>query len=94
MIEILTITRSSITMALVSARSNGLPLGSVVAYIMDSCTYILSEIRGEKAILKIPAQHSSTGEEIVKEVLLWDIYDPHLALALTVRAASRRRVPR
>lgn len=71
--------KESVVEAQKSAEKNGLTIGSIVAHPDDEFTYELSEIRGNTAVVKIPAQFSETGNEIIKEFPLTELFDPRKA---------------
>lgn len=83
--------KESILEAQKSANKNGLEIGSVVAHPDDEFTYMLSEIRGETAIVKIPAEFSETGKEIIKEFPLKELFNPKTAMVFAqIKGAANK----
>ena len=82
----------SIIEAQKSAERNGLAIGSIVAHPDDEFTYVLSEIRGKTAVVKIPAEFSETGKEIIKEFPFRELIDPRRAMVFAqIKGAANKK---
>lgn len=61
------------------AKKEGVAIGSVIVHPSRGLCFSLREVKGDIAVGYIPAENSPTGQEIVEEFPLDEVFDPNVA---------------
>ena len=75
------------------APDEGLEVGQVVAHPDDELIYALKDVKGDTAIVWLSKDMSPTGEEIIKEFPLCELFDPNVALNIAVKTNLEENFP-
>jgi len=79
----------AIRIAQKKATEEGIAIGERISVPDEDYSYILREIKGDVAIGFIPAENSSTGQEIVKEFPLDEILNVNVAHDISLELKAR-----